>query len=471
MCVVIHTKMFFVDTLKGCSLILGDSNYVARVFLLLRLPQNQAAESRLSSKICMATMAYTRASQAATDATHVATKQPLVKHTRNVSARKSTPSSNYKKVHNTRIEKSEAPTSPRRKGVATPTAAKTRKPSLKKSLVLQRQRTDKYRTDKHEPPEKYYGQFKLSEPHIINKYLEIRTSPVPGKGRGIYTRLANIPAGTLLLEDKVLLHDPRSNSFDKNKGRFRKLVMALSPEDQQKFIALTCHDLPNTEESRFARNHFAEAGSTKASVWFWTSFLNHDCKPNCIGDSSGSGADEIISLRNVVPICERGTEITIDYMLWDIYNQEEYTVAKRRAKCLDHWSFECLCDTCKDAETTDAEFAELATLHRRIVFDVDEALKSSMSANRVVLDEDMDRFVYLLLEFRLIGLAYNMAKDASAFYEKLDDDLARGQATRWALEAVRIGCIRFGVEQLEADKDKTVVRDTHRQPAPEEVRR
>ena len=40
-------------------------------------------------------------------------------------------------------------------------------------------------------PEQYHGAYKLNEPHIINKYLEVRT--VSDKGRGVFTRVADNP--------------------------------------------------------------------------------------------------------------------------------------------------------------------------------------------------------------------------------------------------------------------------------------
>ena len=332
-----------------------------------------------------------------------------------------------------------------------PKKTSAKKTVPKKTAVkrpIKRKPTDEYRIDRHESPERYYGTFEMDDPHVINKYLEIRTSP--GKGRGIYTRVANIPAGTLILQETALLHDPKANTGNEN-GRLRKLVMSLSAEDQKKLTALTYHGLRNDEESRITRNQF---GLTKkcSTVWFWIAMLNHDCKPNCnvrTEKAKGNSAP-LINLRTLVPIPVRGTEISIDYVGWPL--DEDCTVAERQALLQDNaggWGFACNCPSCEDAEDTDSEFAELRQLVADIKLSGSKSLKHDVPRDRQVVDDSLDRYVDLLLSFRRIDEACDLLTLAVAFYSKAKDDVGKSLAVKWALEAMRVGTILVGAEGFE----------------------
>jgi len=119
------------------------------------------------------------------------------------------------------------------------------------------------REDGDEDPEDFYlkkKEFKFDFPEIISKYLEVKQGKY---GRGIYTRVPDIPAGTLLFQERALLqdipYDPESKlSNTKKEAKFRKdvrtAVAHLSKPNKRKFVALTWNGLSNNEEDRMNRN-------------------------------------------------------------------------------------------------------------------------------------------------------------------------------------------------------------------------
>jgi hypothetical protein len=173
-------------------------------------------------------------------------------------------------------------------------------------------------TSSSERPDQYHGAYKLNEPHIINKYLEVRT--VPGKGRGVFTRVADIPAGTLLFQEPALLCDTRIEGT--RATPLKEVVRSLSRTDQEKFAALTWHGLEDDKESRMLRNSWY-VGDSCRGVWFWISLTNHDCKPNCRFQTAGEAPDIFGNLRTEVDIPLKGTEISVDYVTWDGDEKED----------------------------------------------------------------------------------------------------------------------------------------------------
>ena len=98
-------------------------------------------------------------------------------------------------------------------------------------------RAQRYRRNNDGTPEEYYGTLNLGNEYVVSPYLVMRNSP--GKGRGLFTREANISAGTVLMEEPVLFHDKVADSVAKNPTNFRKMVANLSSKDQKKFTSLS----------------------------------------------------------------------------------------------------------------------------------------------------------------------------------------------------------------------------------------
>ena len=86
---------------------------------------------------------------------------------------------------------------------------------------------------------------------------------------------------------------------------------------------------------------------------------------------------------------------------------------------------------------------------------------------RKTVEGNLNRLVELLLEFRFIDQVFDKAYEAMNFYTKFNDDLARDLAVRWALEAVRVGAIGLGSDQIEYAHDTGAVEGTSKKKAPE----
>ena len=361
-----------------------------------------------------------------------------------------------KQVRNQRVSKKKTAVIIERRAAPKPKARpRPATGKLAKAAVANR-----YRSSKDAAPEEFYGVLDLPEPYIINKYLELRTTP--DRGRGVFTRVADIPAGTLLLQETALVYN--ANPAHHSGKRYRELIDRLSPADQQKFMALTHHGLPNTEESRESRNCFMDEEGAHV-IWFWIAMINHDCKPSCQIEISGEAPRMIGNVRNVVPLPKKGTQITVDYLLWGDWMRQ--TIAGRAELMFNSWGFVCDCSTCSNAARTEADFRELLRLQALIDFDEVEPETQPTKAERAKIARHIDRLLELFLDFRMFGEAYCLAYKAMDFYRRIPDDLARGHAVRWAVEAIQIGTIEIGLESIEDVEDTTAVRGSRRSVAPE----
>jgi hypothetical protein len=86
--------------------------------------------------------------------------------------------------------------------------------------------------------------FELYEPQIIDQYLEVRSAGQ--KGRGVFTRVPDIPAPELLLQEQVLIHIPDSKREEDSTEARGTAVMRLSAEVRRTDF----HGLPSSEDSQ-----------------------------------------------------------------------------------------------------------------------------------------------------------------------------------------------------------------------------
>jgi hypothetical protein len=132
------------------------------------------------------------------------------------------------------------------------------------------------------------------------------------------------------------------------------------------------------------------------------------------------------------------------------------TVAGRAEIINRVWGFKCWCDTCAHPATTDKEAAEITQL-QNLLFPASEPDKP---VGREDLDKHLGRLVGLLEEYRMLDQAYEYAYYASRFYSDRNhrnDDLAKQAAVKWTLEAIRLGAVVVGIDQIEDEDDASVV--------------
>jgi hypothetical protein len=314
----------------------------------------------------------------------------------------------------------------------------------------QRKSRRRLRSDSDVDPEHYYGAFNLQCPRVINKYLEVRETPT--KGRGIFTRVATIPAGTLLLQEPVLLRHPHT---DKDEAKHvRRLVSALKPEDHKKFAALSHHGEANTEEARYARNAFA-AGKV-GYVWFWISLINHECAPNSSMSYLVNGRRTIGNVRATKDIPEQGTEISIDYTDGGF---GPWKVSQRRTRTQESWGFECGCAACRTPRITDRAIAEMFSIKAQLNFGGVDSPDPDNIAHRQLVDSNAGRLLELLKHWGRARNAYDLAHDVMDFYSEIEDDLGRAHTVTWALHAAKLGQCIWGLESLDDPKAMTLVTD------------
>lgn len=321
-------------------------------------------------------------------------------------------------------------------------------------------------------PERVYGIYKFDEPHIVNKYLEVRETG--SKGLGPFTRAPDIPAGTLLLQEPVLVFVRSSRKIEENselqEDVVRQAVEKLSTEDRRKFVTLSHHGAANTLWERASHNSF-DIDNGRA-VLFWMSMINHSCMSNCQFDSTSSGSGKRIvgELRAIVPLPARGTEITMAYMdkmALQPFSEEFHTTASYNEYIEQTWGFRCIGEACQKPGSTDRDFRELRRLEKVIDFQGRSGLHVSNIACRQTVEADLERFTSLLRRYRLMQRLFSATYGAAQFYSNGTDDLARSHAFKWSIQALLVANASWGIEHLDNIEDESKMRNIEERLAPE----
>ena len=128
-------------------------------------------------------------------------------------------------------------------------------------------------------------------------------------------------------------------------------------------------------------------------LWFYISFINHNCRPNC----TLFGFNELYNLRACVDIPRKGTEIFINYVVdFDIWEKSK-TTDERKKDIEQKWGFNCRCDMCEKPTDTDRDFRRLTRLRdRRLHLEKGEALQLGKVKIRKRLDRYLNEYVELL---------------------------------------------------------------------------
>jgi hypothetical protein len=226
-----------------------------------------------------------------------------------------------------------------------------------------------------------------------SEYLEIAKTEV---GRGVSTTKPLIPAGTVLIVDRPLIHRFNEMPHHNYSERLRAHVESLPAKDKEVFANLAYTDMDDIFEARTETNAFNVAPN-RWSLYRYISFINHSCRPNCKLEASTSG-DNSFLVRTMVPIPVQGTEITIDYTP----ETRLHAVETRQQELLHGWKFTCACTACSKPDATNRareEIAELQNVLRcSIQDDFSKTIKRLPSPQEVT--ENLLRYTHLLRQER-----------------------------------------------------------------------
>ncbi|KAF2435121.1 hypothetical protein EJ08DRAFT_390290 [Tothia fuscella] len=226
-----------------------------------------------------------------------------------------------------------------------------------------------------------------------SEYLEIAKTEF---GRGVRTTSPLIPAGTVLLVDRPLIHRFNEIPHHSHSDRLRAHVEALEDDDKEVYANLAFTDSENIFDARTETNAF-QVSANHWSLYRYISFVNHSCKPNCKLEASSSGDNSFI-VRTMVPISMQATEITIDYTP----ETRLHDVETRQAELLAGWKFTCACTACSKPEITNRAREEIATLQEIIRCTIKDDFGKTIKRLPTVeeVDENLPRYMHLLKQER-----------------------------------------------------------------------
>jgi hypothetical protein len=184
-------------------------------------------------------------------------------------------------------------------------------------------------------------------------------------------------------------------------------------------------------EARIYMNAGPEPHDQKLSCAYgYLNFVSHSCRPNCRIVDCGPGTQNgRWQLRTLVPILDKGTELTIDYDDYpqdciDVVQEKSFqslidSVEHRNKDFYDCYGFRCdNCEACEDP-TTDKTRDTISRLHERLMLRPLPDSEESEDWLRwaAIYDKDMNKYTLLLKSQKLFPMALKAHERAWKVYQ------------------------------------------------------